>query len=316
MRKNLVDETVTILEEGGFVVSDRCNIRPKSFDVAARRGSEILLIKVLSNIDSFNHETAAEMKALAKHLDASCLVVGAKTRNHRMEQGVLYLRSGVPAINPETAYDYFVEDVPPLVYMAQGGLYANLDGDVLADLREEDSRSLGRIANELGVSRRSVSKYEDGMDATLDVALELEEMFEHSLISPIEILSHGDDEDIESREDVELHSEEKRVFDNLSSAGYLIHTTARAPFRAFTDSETGGDVGGMLTGTIHHSGDIDKRARLMSSISDVAETRSIYVVESSASRDSIEDTVIVEIEELEDVEESEELDELHKEKGG
>ncbi len=58
--------------------------------------------------------------------------------------------------------DLFLEGVPPLIYAAPGGLYVNIDADLLADVREERDWSLGRLATELGVSRRTVSKYEDG----------------------------------------------------------------------------------------------------------------------------------------------------------
>ena len=37
-RSALVGNVTAMLEDAGFVVSERCAIRPKSFDVAARRG--------------------------------------------------------------------------------------------------------------------------------------------------------------------------------------------------------------------------------------------------------------------------------------
>ena len=305
MRQRVLEDTTRILREGGFAVSEKCNIRPKSFDVVARRGELVLLLKVLVNIDGLDTETAAEMKALAAHLGAESVVVGTKTRDHELEDGVLYLRRGVPSMSRGTAHDYFVEGVPPLVYMGSGGLYVNIDGDLLEDARDEEDISLGKVADELGVSRRAVSKYEDGMDATLDVAIRLEEIFGERLISPVEVF--GDetaDEDEERKTDDSPGSEtERRVFAILRNAGFDVVPTARAPFRALSreDGET------VLTGTGEGGSGIVKRARLMSSISDVARTESVYVVDDKPARDSVEETAILDVEDLEDVDGTDDL---------
>jgi putative transcriptional regulator len=306
MRKQLLEDAMRSLRQGGFAVSDTCNIRPKSFDVVARRGEMVLLLKVLVNIDGLDAETAAEMKALSAHLGAESLVVGVKTRDHELEDGVLYLRRGVPSMSHGTAHDYFVEGVPPLVYMGSGGLYVSIDGDLLEDARDDEDMSLGRVADELGVSRRAVSKYEDGMDATLEVGLRLEEILGERLISPVGVFEEAEKTDGDERgknaEEPEDETE-KRVFDILRSAGFDVVPTSRAPFRALSreSDET------VLTGTEARGSDIFKMARLMSSISDVARTSSVYVVEEEPVRDSIDDTKIVGVEDLEDVEESDEF---------
>jgi putative transcriptional regulator len=45
-RSALVGNVTAMLEDAGFLVSDRCAIRPKSFDVAARRGEDLVLLKI------------------------------------------------------------------------------------------------------------------------------------------------------------------------------------------------------------------------------------------------------------------------------
>jgi putative transcriptional regulator len=208
-----------------------------------------------------------------------------------------------------TARDYFVEGVPPLVYMGSGGLYVSIDGDLLEDARDDEDMSLGRVADELGVSRRAVSKYEDGMDATLEVGLRLEEIFGERLISPVEIFEEVNSEDNTDEDPGSVGEEpenetERHVFGILRAAGFEVVPTSRAPFRALSreNDET------VLTGTGKSGGsDIVKRARLMSSISDVARTSSVYVVEDKPARDSIEDTALVEVEDLEDVEGSDDF---------
>ena len=177
-----------MLADAGFSVSDRCATRPKSFDVAARRGDDVVLLKILGNIDAFDAETGAEMRRLGTYLRATPLVVGLRTRDEELEPGVVYFRHGVPVFSPDTAMELFVEGLPPLVYAAPGGLYVNIDGDVLADRRQDEDLSLGKLADELGVSRRTVSKYEDGMNASIDVAMRLEELFGDGLTSPVDVM--------------------------------------------------------------------------------------------------------------------------------
>ncbi|MDH7506154.1 MAG: helix-turn-helix domain-containing protein, partial [Candidatus Acetothermia bacterium] len=146
-------------------------------------------LKILSNIDGLNEKTAVEIRRLARYLSGNPLLVGEKTRDHGLEGGVVYFRYGVPTVSFSTLADWIVEDIPPLVYAAHGGLYVKIDGRLLRKLRLDSGISLGALASELSVSRRTVSKYEiESMDTTIDVALRLEELFGQELIKPVEIL--------------------------------------------------------------------------------------------------------------------------------
>ena len=119
----LIHQIIDVLQQADFTVSKRCNIRPRSFDLAARKSDTLLFCKVLYNIDGLNEETAREMKSLARYLGGSALLVGAKTRDQMLEDSVVYMRYDIPAVSIQTLFDYFVEDVPPLVAAAPGGLY-------------------------------------------------------------------------------------------------------------------------------------------------------------------------------------------------
>jgi putative transcriptional regulator len=103
----LIHQIIDVLARAGFALSDRCNIRPRSFDVAARKDDTLLLCKVLFNIDGLNEETAREMKYLAEYLGGSAIVVGAKTRDQMLEDSVVYMRYDILALNVQTLHDYF-----------------------------------------------------------------------------------------------------------------------------------------------------------------------------------------------------------------
>jgi putative transcriptional regulator len=302
-----------MLEDAGFLVSERCAIRPKSFDVAARRGEDLVLLKILGNIDAFDGTTGEEMRRLGTYLDATPMVVGLRTRDEDLKPGVVYFRHGVPVFNPDTALDLFVEGVPPLIYAAPGGLYVNIDGDLLADERRERGWSLGQLATELGVSRRTVSKYEDGMNASIDVAIQLEEMFDQPFSSPVEVMDGAEDvRDAEpTPDDPDPESDDEHVVHVLTRAGFTVHPTARAPFKAVSeDDERRRDFMPMLTGHSAFTRSAEKRARIMSSLGEVTQTRSVYFTEDQSKREAVEGTALVSCEELAGIDDPDEIRDL------
>ncbi|MFB6136359.1 MAG: transcriptional regulator [Halobacteriaceae archaeon] len=312
-RSALIGNVTAMLEDAGFLVSEQCAIRPKSFDVAARRGDDLVLVKILGNIDALDAPTGEEMRRLGAYLDATPLVIGLRTRDEELKPEVVYFRHGVPVLSPDTAMDLFVEGVPPMIYAAPGGLYVNIDGDLLADEREKRGWSLGRLATELGVSRRTVSKYEDGMNASIEVAIRLDEMFDAPLTGPVDVLEGAEDvrDEQPTPDDPDAEPEDRPIMAVLTRAGFEVHPTARAPFSAVGEDNMGAE--NLLTGHSELTETAVKRARLMGSLGRVTRTRAVYFVD-EAKRESIEGTAIVEREETEDADDPEYLRDLIRER--
>ncbi len=313
-RSALVGNITAMLEDAGFIVSERCAIRPKSFDVAARRGEDTILLKILGNIDAFDAQTGAEMRRLGEYLRATPMVVGLRTRDEELKPGVVYFRHGVPVLSPDTAMDLFIEEVPPLIYAAPGGLYVNIESEVLADARQDREWSLGRLAQELGVSRRTVSKYEDGMDASVEIASQLEELFEEPLTSPVEVLDGAERvrDDTETPADPDVDPDDETIVAVFTRIGYEVHPTERAPFKTVSENETDHDR--VLTGHSKFTQTAEKRARIMSSVGQVTQTTSVYVVD-EAPTDSVEGTAIVEEDEMANIEDRIDLRDLIMDRG-
>jgi putative transcriptional regulator len=310
----LIHQIVDVLKQAGFIVSKRCNIRPRSFDLAARNAETLLFCKVLYNIDGLNEETAREMRGLARCLGGSALLVGAKTRDQLLEDNVVYMRYDIPAINVQTLYDYFIENVPPLVSASPGGLYVSIDGDVLKEARQRTAMSLGTLASQLGVSRRTISKYEDGgMDASIDIVLQLEELLDVALARSIDLLQcfekHkgiGASQEAETETKIEKQTPDEGILDMLHALGYQVMSTAQAPFKAISKDTS--DI--LLTGISSYSSAMIKRADLMSSISCVTMTKSVFIINGETKSQNVENTVLIEKRELDKLSGSEELSEL------
>ena len=314
-RTALVGNITAMLADADFLVSDRCSVRRKSFDLAARRGDDLVLLKVLGNIDAFNPETGAELRRLGEYLSATPMVIGLRTRNEDLKPGVVYFRHGVPVFNPDTAYDLFVEEVPPLIYAAPGGLYVSIDGDLLADEREERGWSLGRLATELGVSRRTVSKYEDGMNASIEVAIQLEELFDQPFSNPVSVLDGA--EEVHDADPVpdepDADPDDEHVLTVLAEAGFDVHPTTRSPFKAVSKA-TDRRASDVLTGHSSFTESAEKRAELMSSIGRVTKTRSVYFTAEQTKRESVDGTAIVSCAELAGMSDPESIRELIRER--
>lgn len=310
----LINRVVSILSRAGFIISDRCDIRPRSFDLAARRDDLLLLIKVLFNIDGLNEETANEMLFLSKHLNGNPIVIGEKSRDHSLEAGVAYLRYGVPAVDINTLDDYFTENIPPLVYAEHGGLYVNIDGKFLKEERIRKNISLGSLATSLGVSRRTISKYEEGeMAASVDVALKLEDRLDRGFAVAVNLFEKRDSH-TPKHEHVEKGS--LKILSQLTDMGFDVLPTSQAPFDAVSiPADRRDENGTILTGVGEFTSTMVKKAHLMSSISEVALTQSLLIVRGGSKIRNIERTVVVEDTELKKYSDKDDLINLMQERG-
>ncbi len=296
-KESLVNRAFVVLIKAGFIISDRCDIRPRSFDIAARRDKLLLLIKVISNIDGLNEETTVEMQILSRQLHGYPIIIGDKTRDHSLETGVVYFRYGIPAIDFSTMRDYFIDGIPPLIYAEHGGLYVNLEGNILKAERIRKNISLGALASMLGVSRRTISKYEDGeMAASVDVAMKLEEIMDRGFTVSVNIFRKLN-RDEEQKQDVT--PEHLNVFSILQDMGFNVMPISQAPFDAVSrTSHRNDEQATILTGVADYSRTMVKKAHLMSSISEVANTQSLLVIRGTSKTKNIENTVLIDDKEL------------------
>jgi putative transcriptional regulator len=308
-RREVITEASDVLSNIGFTVSAPHTIRSISFDIVARRDDQLLIIKVLGNVDAFNKENAKELQNLANLFQASPFIIGRKSSTGNIEDGIVYFRHGTPIISMDTFKDFFVEGVPPFVFAAPGGLYVHVDGGLLRKVREENELSLGAIAEIAKVSRRSIQLYESGMGAMVEAALRIEEFLEIPIIQPINPLtSHTQIEDSTSNwvENFEgFKGLEKEVFHHLDGLGYRIMTTKKSPFDALTkDAKTL-----IITSFEHKDGTLIKRAKVVTNISKVIEKHSVIFVEKSR-RQNLEGTPLIDKEELKNIDDSEGVLEL------
>ncbi len=290
----IVEAVVRILRKAGYMVTDLVETKPRCFDIVARKGDTVLLLKVLYNIDSLKPEMAREMKVVAKLLKASPIVIGERFKFDYLERGVVYNRHGLPVVNTATFYDFIVEGIAPMVYSAPGGYYVKLDSEKIREMREKLGISLGEMAKMLGVSRRTVKKYEEGIDTTVETALKIEEILGTYVIKAIDILNFVRDEEIKEEEgETAFKGEEAEIVEQLKYIGVKVYPIRHAPF----DIVSKADDEKILTG-VRQVKEIDKRATILGRISEVLSTKAAYIVERKVKTD-VSSVVFVMREELE-----------------
>jgi putative transcriptional regulator len=277
----------SVMITAGFEVSEKFSIRPRSFDLMARKNGTLLIIKVVAHIDSVSEDVAFDLEVISRHLGGVPIIVGERARDAELERGAVYVRYGIYAISPSTLYDYFVELTPPLVYASPGGLYVNIDGEVLRDLREKRSMSLGDLGQVLGVSRRTISKYESGMGTTLDVAIRIEEFFNTGVVKSINLILHEPPKAMEP-EPRDAATDKQTPVEFFRQIGMQLHTLHGAPFQALLTFEKHT----ILTG-IGPADKVIKRAALIGNISQIAKKHAMCVITDHYKQKKIGKTLVI-----------------------
>ncbi len=221
-----------VLDRAGFILSEVKGGGVSSFDLVSRRDDDILVMKVLVPGREMIKPWANEMIALSRVLEASPLILTPSSRSSVHRDGVLYIKLGVPLMTFNTFFDHLIERVPPMIYYGSSGFFVSLDGELMNKKRSEMGISLGAMADKIGVSRKAVQMYENGMGADIEVALRIESVLDTQLILPLDPFSYSDElQSIREGYDI-LDGMKKQVFEHLDALGMEIVPTQKCPFDA------------------------------------------------------------------------------------
>ena len=305
-RDELLSNVRETLTKAGFYVSEIHSIRPTGFDLVARRDNSLLIIKVLTNIDAFTENVANELSTLANLLQGYPILIGEKAGYGLLETDVVYDRLGIKAINNETLKNHLLEGIPLEVYADRGGLYVNIDQNKLKDLRQEENMSIGSFARSLKVSRRTVQMYEEGMNATVEVALRIEDTFGRDITVPIDILKPQ--KQLISFESKPTDSEriqefQKEIFSILKQVGYKVIPMERCPFEAVSQDKR--KI--LLTCVDRYDKKLLKKAHVVSSISKITEKHAVLITDKDTQKKNIEGTPLIVKKELKKAKDPEDL---------
>jgi len=313
-RQVLLSEVRDTLTRAGFCVSEPMDPWTATFDAVARRDDSLVVVKAYSNVDKLSKGSADLLRSVAATLKGAPVVIGLRTSRGELEQGVLYLRHAVPIMSLQTLQDHLLEGVPPFVFVGPGGQYVSLDGDLLARVRNERGISLSDLAEAAGVSRRTISMYEQGMSAQVESARRLEQFLGVALVRSLDPFSSRPELEERRATLSGLQEIEHDVFSRLESLGYRVLPTTGCPFDALSSARSNVFLTAVQAGApdLHTK----VRARTIAQIARVAERESVLFVEKDVERTSIEGTPVIARKELERIGDPEEVLRLIRERGG
>ena len=301
LREELIQKTLNVLENVRYEIAQQ--ISPSCFDILARKGKQILLIKILTNVDSFYEDQSDNLKRTAKVLNAFPILVGLIARSHPMHERTLYERYGIPAVSVETFAEAIQEQKFPFIYTKKGGFYAHLNSDFLKKIREQQNFSLAALAREAGISKTSLQNYERGEGAEVETILRLQEALGDLVLEPLNLFTFKAKKIQVANEKTIL---ERSVRSHLDDIGFKTTTVSKASFRMIGKHRN--DI--LLTGL--KKTHLEKKAEDIHSTADALNQHGMFVLRKTKKK-SISGVPILEKEEFKEVVTSKELLKLLKE---
>jgi putative transcriptional regulator len=190
-RAEILDNAESLFEKAGFYLSQRCCARPSCFDFVARKKKQLAFVKVHPNIGNVYEKDARGLATLAKLFSGSSLFICERTRNKPLEDDTVYSRYDVGAVTLMTLEASLLKGAGPLIEAGPGGYYVRLDGEKIRKKRLEGGLSIGKMAEIMGVSRRTLYGYERGMaKASVSTAYKLEWALGEPVVKPIDIFQY------------------------------------------------------------------------------------------------------------------------------
>jgi len=281
-REEMLDAAESVLKVAGFKISRQCNSRPSCFGIVARKDSDLAFIKILLDIGKISLRDALELQTISSRLSATPLLVGDKSREKQLEDDTVYTRYNVYAVTLKTLEDVVSKGLSPLVEAGPGGYYVRLNGELIRNRRMKLGFSIGKLAEDMRVSRRTLYGYEKGMaKASVSAAFNLEWVLGIPVVEPIDIFKPVPLE-------AGFFGKAKRlivrnrflqiVLRRLAHCKFRVSPTTRAPFDFIAQSPDA-DVNILGGVTRHGERNVDQRAREIISISDIVNAQPLFITD-------------------------------------
>ena len=298
-RSQLLQQIESLLKSQGYETSDIYD--QGSFDIVARKNLLILLLKTFQNIDSINESNAHEMKQLANIFLASPIIIGEKSRNGILEEGVIYERYDIPTIGFETLKNMILYNEYPEILADRGGYFVKIDGNVIKQYREEYSLSLKDLADLAHVSRATMYKYENEIvRANTETAMILEEILNTKVTLDIDLLK-------QPQKDVEYSNGDDTL--DLSKLGYGVVSTSKSPFDAVAKMKSSDKHSPLIANVEKNRTEktLKRMAIPLKDLSMVTTSEPVFIINNEKIKESIGTIPVIKSWELKEFENSKEL---------
>jgi putative transcriptional regulator len=254
--------------------------------MAVRKGAQLSFVNVQPDLGNISRRDAAELKTIASHFSGTSLFVSDKTREKPLEDDTVYTRYNVYAVTPKTLEDVVSHKMLPLVEAGPGGCFARLDGETVRERRQKLGLSVGKLAEQLGVSRRTLYGYERGMaKASVSAAYNLEWILGIPVVTSIDIFEPVPSDMgflAAAKRAIVKNRFLKKVLKKLVQCHFNVSPTTRAPFDFIAQSSESElkILGGVSQ---EEERDLDQRTREILSISEIVKAQPVFVTDGKLS---------------------------------
>ncbi len=296
MKDRVISKAQSVLENNNYKHSRYSGC----FDIAAKK-DKLILLKVLTNVDSLQREQAENLKIISSHFNAKCFLVGDRTRSGKLDNGIIYQRFGIPTINSKT-FNSILKRESGLVYSDRGGHFIEIDPIALRKARDKSDLTQKQLAKKVGVSKKTIYEHEKEIKrANVDIVREIEKIL-GKVRKSISIKAP------EKIEKVPRNKMEKVVYNQMKKLGFSVTSVQKAPFNLIAESKS------MIISDIERDMRmIKKDAPQLNKFSNITE-KSVAFISNSTNKENIEGVPIIGTEELKDIKTEKTLIKIIKER--
>jgi putative transcriptional regulator len=227
----ILDAAEHILAKAGFQLSKRCSSRSSCFDLAAHNHEQTIFLKICTDIGNTCFKDAAELQKISGCFSAIPLIIGEKTRKKPLEDDTVYNRYDVCVITSKTLENMVLRRVNPLVEAGPGGYYIKLDGNLIRKRRQQLGLSVGKLAEMVGISRRTLYGYEKEMaKASVPVAYRLEWVLGAPVVQNAKVFQTPEQMCFLTRCIAAKRRLLKKIFRKFTHFNFKVTCIERAPF--------------------------------------------------------------------------------------
>ncbi|WP_371806648.1 helix-turn-helix domain-containing protein [Candidatus Lokiarchaeum ossiferum] len=259
--QDIYSNSMGFLKEAGYdVFVNIYSGMEMCFEIIARHKSKSeyapnLLIKIIENIDSIKPHIVNEIKLVSRLMAAIPLLIAVKNRHTLLEDDSIYIRKDLIAINLYTFHKIIQSPQIPmaLAFAKKGGLFFDVNGEKLSDLRKKHNLSRKSLAEKIDLSPKAISQYElKNMRTSINHANKMELLFGESVIEPLDFFKFLKnsmrafklDSALQKRISSKTREFMGEINEIVNDAGYQVFWPRTSPFDLFVyqEDEEGRDI--------------------------------------------------------------------------
>jgi len=281
-REEMLNAAESVLKTAGFKISNQCRSRPSCFCMVARKDSDIAFIKVPVDLGKISLKDALELHAISSHFSGTPLFISDKARERQLEDDTVYTRYDIYAVTLKTLEGVVIREMQPLVEAGPGGYYVRVDGEAIRNRRMKFGLSIGKLAEQMRISRRTLYGYERGMaKASVSAAYNLEWILGIPVVKSIDIFKPVPPNSgffAAAKRLIIRNRFLRTVLKQLTKRHFRVAATPRAPFD-FIAQPPNGNMNIMGGVAFRGERNLDERVEEILSISEIVNAQPLFITD-------------------------------------